>query len=166
MADFNRGNKFGGNRDRGDRGGFRGGNSGGFRGRDDREPKQMFPATCDNCHKQCEVPFKPNGSKPVYCKDCFNEMRDETGDRPERSERPARREFSMDSAPKHNNSNEIQELKKEITALNSKVDRILSILNAPVKGKVLDAEMEAPKEVTPVKAAKAPAKSKTVKKKK
>ncbi|MDD5438302.1 MAG: hypothetical protein PHC70_04105, partial [Patescibacteria group bacterium] len=31
----------------------------------------MFPATCDKCHERCEVPFKPNGSKPVYCSNCF-----------------------------------------------------------------------------------------------
>lgn len=31
----------------------------------------MHKATCANCGKICEVPFKPTGSKPVYCRDCF-----------------------------------------------------------------------------------------------
>jgi CxxC-x17-CxxC domain-containing protein len=31
----------------------------------------MHAATCANCGKACEVPFKPAGDKPVYCKDCF-----------------------------------------------------------------------------------------------
>src|SRR6185369_15703723 len=32
---------------------------------------QLYQATCANCGKACEVPFKPNGSKPVLCRDCF-----------------------------------------------------------------------------------------------
>ena len=31
----------------------------------------MHKATCDDCGKQCEVPFKPTGSKPIFCSDCF-----------------------------------------------------------------------------------------------
>lgn len=41
-------------------------------------PREMYQAKCNSCHKMCEVPFKPNGKKPVFCKDCFS--RD--GDRP------------------------------------------------------------------------------------
>ena len=42
---------------------------------------EMFKATCANCGKSCEVPFKPNGSKPVLCRDCFrgNEGADSRG---------------------------------------------------------------------------------------
>jgi CxxC-x17-CxxC domain-containing protein len=44
----------------------------GFRGGDDRfEKPRLFEATCAGCGKTCQVPFKPNGSKPVYCRDCF-----------------------------------------------------------------------------------------------
>jgi len=35
------------------------------------DDKPMFKAVCDSCHTSCEVPFRPNGEKPVYCKDCF-----------------------------------------------------------------------------------------------
>ena len=61
MADFNRDNRSGGNRsyskprfnnDRGDR-------------------PEMHQATCASCGKPCEVPFRPNGSRPVLCRDCF-----------------------------------------------------------------------------------------------
>jgi len=31
----------------------------------------MHKATCDKCNKKCEVPFKPSGSKPIFCRDCF-----------------------------------------------------------------------------------------------
>jgi len=45
----------------------RGGDRGGY-GNTQRE---MFPAICAECGKSTMVPFKPNGDKPVYCKDCF-----------------------------------------------------------------------------------------------
>lgn len=76
MGNFNRGNDRG--FDRGDRGGFRG-NKGGYGNKRsfDRPPVQMHDATCDDCGKSCEVPFRPTGEKPVYCRDCF----DKRGDR-------------------------------------------------------------------------------------
>ncbi len=33
--------------------------------------RQMYDVTCDQCGTQTQVPFKPNGAKPVYCRDCF-----------------------------------------------------------------------------------------------
>lgn len=48
-----------------------GGHSGG-RDRDfRRERPQMFEAVCSKCGKDCQVPFRPTGSKPVLCNDCF-----------------------------------------------------------------------------------------------
>ena len=26
---------------------------------------------CAECSKECEIPFKPSGDRPVYCKECF-----------------------------------------------------------------------------------------------
>ena len=40
-------------------------------GNRDRERPQMYEATCSDCGKKCEVPFKPTGDKPVYCSQCF-----------------------------------------------------------------------------------------------
>jgi CxxC-x17-CxxC domain-containing protein len=37
--------------------------------------REMFTATCDSCGGQARVPFKPTGSKPVYCSDCFSTRR-------------------------------------------------------------------------------------------
>ncbi len=64
---------FGGSdRDGGGRdGGFRGPRRGGF----DR-PREMHKATCAECKKECEVPFKPTEGRPVYCKDCFENKRE------------------------------------------------------------------------------------------
>ena len=33
--------------------------------------REMHKATCADCGKECEVPFKPTSSKPIYCSDCF-----------------------------------------------------------------------------------------------
>ncbi|MBW3021360.1 hypothetical protein KY328_00410 [Candidatus Woesearchaeota archaeon] len=27
--------------------------------------------TCSSCGTECEVPFRPTSTKPVYCDDCF-----------------------------------------------------------------------------------------------
>lgn len=32
---------------------------------------QMHQAVCDECGRDCEVPFKPSSGKPIYCSDCF-----------------------------------------------------------------------------------------------
>ena len=34
-------------------------------------PREMHKATCADCGKECEVPFKPQEGKPVYCRDCY-----------------------------------------------------------------------------------------------
>lgn len=39
--------------------------AGGFRERG------FTKAICAQCNKECEVPFKPSGDRPVYCQDCF-----------------------------------------------------------------------------------------------
>ena len=40
-------------------------------GRFDGPPREMHKVTCAECGKETEVPFKPDGSRPVYCRDCF-----------------------------------------------------------------------------------------------
>lgn len=39
--------------------------------RRDFGPREMHKATCADCGKECEVPFKPTEGRPVYCRDCF-----------------------------------------------------------------------------------------------
>ena len=55
-------------------GGYGGGGGGGGGGYRDR-PREMFSATCSNCGKEAQVPFRPTSGKPVYCSDCFRSMR-------------------------------------------------------------------------------------------
>ncbi len=33
--------------------------------------RQMFKVTCSECGQEAEVPFKPDGNRPVYCRDCY-----------------------------------------------------------------------------------------------
>lgn len=33
--------------------------------------KPMFQAVCVECKKNCEVPFRPSGERPTYCKECY-----------------------------------------------------------------------------------------------
>ncbi|MEI8361175.1 MAG: CxxC-x17-CxxC domain-containing protein [bacterium] len=60
------------------RGGSDRSESRGFRGgRDSRDSqarsfdRPMYKATCSDCGKACEVPFRPTGEKPVLCSYCF-----------------------------------------------------------------------------------------------
>lgn len=49
-----------------------GGGRGGYGGGGQR---QMYDAVCAGCGIQTQVPFQPTGSKPVYCRDCFQQSR-------------------------------------------------------------------------------------------
>lgn len=130
------------NRDRNQGGGGRsfGGGGGRFDNRrQDRGPVQMHPATCSNCGKACEVPFKPTGAKPVLCNDCFRasggpDRRDDRGgrgfDRP-RFDKPRFEPRGNDRPtppppPPH----------KEFEAINHKLDKILGILMATTEAEV------------------------------
>ena len=37
----------------------------------DKLGREMYKAKCADCGKDCEVPFKPSGDRPVYCRDCY-----------------------------------------------------------------------------------------------
>jgi|EPASupsiteSAE347_1022098.scaffolds.fasta_scaffold01187_13 CxxC-x17-CxxC domain-containing protein len=60
------------------------GPSGSFRrdrgGRDNFRERSFTKAICAECHTECEVPFKPTGDRPVYCKDCFSKRQEGAGE--------------------------------------------------------------------------------------
>jgi CxxC-x17-CxxC domain-containing protein len=133
------GNRHGGNSYGGGRGPGGGGNRGGFGGGFNNRPS--FPARCNECGNNCTVPFKPNGSKPVLCRDCFRNAGDNKQQTFQRRgtfehahERPRRRPSGP--APVG------PSLKSEIQAINHKLDQILSILNNVV---VEEIEEDTPK---------------------
>jgi len=106
----------------------RGGNDSWQRNDDRGSRPSMHRAVCDQCHESCQVPFKPNGSKPVLCSDCFSKdgggssssYNDKRGGRSNSYERPAYR-----STPRAGSD----DLAKQLKMLNRKVDQILEILS-------------------------------------
>jgi len=34
----------------------------------------MHQAICSQCGKDCQVPFRPTGDKPIYCSDCYEKL--------------------------------------------------------------------------------------------
>lgn len=114
MPDFRQKNYSGGNRNfRGDRGNFRDRDRGNRNYNDRDGNKEMFDAVCDDCGRNCRVPFQPTSGKPIYCSDCFRDKRDS-------DERPSRGNFNTPQSSANSS--------KDLSALNSKLDKIISLL--------------------------------------
>ncbi len=111
MNNYNRNNRSGGGR-------FGGG--GNFRRRDSGR-RQMHEAVCDKCGRNCEVPFRPSGEKPIYCSNCF-EGKDGGLKRSERS----------DFGKRDNTSKQLLE---QVSSLNEKLDRIIAVIESKVEDK-------------------------------
>lgn len=162
---------FGGDRDFGDR------NSDG---------PEMHQTVCDGCGDECEVPFKPNGRKPVYCRSCFKKQEGDEGgferrserrdfDRPRYDERPRYEDKPRFEKPRFEKPQATENNKAQFEMLNFKMDLIIKALQQmgmatsaikPVKE--AKAEKETPKEeaveATPeVKKEKAPKAAKAAK---
>ncbi|KKP56485.1 MAG: hypothetical protein UR49_C0014G0001, partial [candidate division WS6 bacterium GW2011_GWF2_33_92] len=115
------------------------------RGRD--SDKQMFSAVCDDCGKDCEVPFRPSGDKPIYCSRCFE-------NRGNSHEGEGKREVS---SSRTENGCDHSEQKKQFELLNAKLDQILL---------ALEKKTRTVKKVEPIELTEVVKKTKTVKAKK
>ena len=63
-----------------DGGRFRHSGRGGGERYEGRPRERSFTrAVCAECGKECELPFKPTGDRPVYCRDCFSARKDSRG---------------------------------------------------------------------------------------
>ncbi len=129
MGNFQGGGNRGG-------GGFRGGNRGGRpsygdnRGGDRREVT-MHKAVCDECQKDCQVPFRPSSDKPIYCNDCFSNKREDQPRRDYGNDRGPRKDFSNRSNRGASFSKPVpaqDDLKNQFRELNVKLDRLLSAI--------------------------------------
>jgi CxxC-x17-CxxC domain-containing protein len=68
--------------ERGEGGGY---SSGGYSaGGYDRPRREMHPAVCAQCGAETQVPFVPRGDRPVYCSNCYDQVRGVSGYRSER----------------------------------------------------------------------------------
>ncbi len=178
MGDFKQRGGFGGGNGggfkRGGFGGSGGASSGGFGGDRPRfggrpggkdfRNTQMFSATCAECNKPCEVPFRPNGEKPVYCNYCFGKNKASAGYSSTPSHSTPASRPSFDGGPKADNS-QIADLKKQLNTINTKLDTLIEKLSgtssSSKKIEAVEVKAEAPVEAKkPVKAKKAAAKKK------
>lgn len=118
------GGRFGGGR-----GGDRGGSRGGF-----REKPAMHKAVCDECGKDCEVPFRPSNDKPIFCDACFGGKRE--------GSRNESRSSSRSSAP-------VADFSKQFLEINDKLNKLISLLE---KSSAVEVEVknEAEKEIKKV----------------
>ena len=129
MADYNRRNRSGG------------GNHNFGKPRFNNDRQEMYSATCANCGKQCEVPFRPTGNKPVLCRDCFQNTRGADSRRPERGSF-GRSQFNREDNQSRPN------YQVQFDALNAKMDKILSLLTpqpatvAPLEPEISDQTIE------------------------
>lgn len=37
--------------------------------------REIFTTTCARCGKEAKVPFQPSNDRPVYCSECYAEMK-------------------------------------------------------------------------------------------
>ena len=111
-----------------------GGRNFGRRSFGDRGDRQMHRATCSDCGKECQVPFKPTGSKPVFCSECF-EKKGGGAD----SKRFADRN---DRQPQNN---------AQLEAINIKLGKILAILESTSVKPAEKAKLEKEIEIQPEK---------------
>ena len=139
MNNFDKGKRFGGGGKKfGGSGRSFGGDRGGrsFGGGRDRGNVEMHKAICDECKKNCEVPFRPTAGKPVLCSDCFKSKK---GDSFQGSRDGGNRDFGRrDSRPRFDDrkpfqndasNKDTQNYKSQFEMLNTKLDKILKALN-------------------------------------
>ncbi len=93
---------------------------------DNREPKRLFQAVCSQCGKDCEVPFRPSGDKPVYCRDCFMKQPYVPGRNSNGNDGP--RPQDSHRADPHDDA--IRGIVNRLGGLEVKMDRILTLLAA------------------------------------
>jgi len=62
--------------------------------------RTLHKAICADCNKECEVPFRPSGDRPVYCKECFSKRKAGSSFKPSTDNRP-RQEELIQERPSH-----------------------------------------------------------------
>jgi CxxC-x17-CxxC domain-containing protein len=85
----------------------------------------MYNAICSECEAPCEVPFRPSGNKPVYCRKCFVKGGEiKGGPRNYDSYRDSRRESPKEPPRDYS--------KEQFEKLNNKLDKILKLLTPAI----------------------------------
>jgi CxxC-x17-CxxC domain-containing protein len=77
-------------------GGRRDERSGGGKFGDRPREKRFNEAICSECGKKCELPFKPTGDRPVYCRECFAARNDSGSFKGNFDHKPREENFSRE----------------------------------------------------------------------
>ena len=86
----------------------------------------MHEAVCNKCGKRCEVPFRPTGEKPVYCRDCFAGNTSSGQERFGNREHRERRDFTVSAPLNAPHSAFGNEIKKQLEEVNARLERLIS----------------------------------------
>ena len=108
MNDFKRHDRFGGKQ-----------SAGGF----NRPRATMHDATCATCGASCQVPFRPTGERPVYCRNCFTGTTSAPHQAAGRREYP-KRPFPTMPAPQAPDPR-IDDVLRQLVKVQDKLERIL-----------------------------------------
>jgi CxxC-x17-CxxC domain-containing protein len=118
-----------------------------FCDRHDRS-RQLYKVTCDECGKECQVPFRPTAGKPIYCDDCFGKKK------------------GMKS---NYSTNEITEkykkMENQMNLMHTKLDQILNFLQPVDEKKIISEEPKKKEDKKVKKSQKNPEKTSSKKKK-
>lgn len=92
--------------------------------------RELFSATCADCGRRCEVPFRPAAGKPVYCRECFAKRRGEGSPRepvraPAQTGNAPRPQSGTPAKPQAAPPVQFAELKRELDVMNAKLDTLL-----------------------------------------
>ena len=106
----------------------------------DKKDVTLYKATCTTCGAACEVPFRPDGSKPVLCRDCFaaknaaptNSYNREKFTANELVGRKPERSFAAPVAPRPASTDKAEYalLAKQLLVVETKVNQILELIKA------------------------------------
>lgn len=96
----------------------------------DRGELTLFPAVCDDCGKDCMVPFRPSNNKPIFCSDCFEKQ--QGGERGERFER---RDYGRDRDERpsfrreeRSSGGDTSNIQRQLDDINNKLYKIMKML--------------------------------------
>ena len=102
------GSKFGGRSPRGSK--FSGGSKFGGRG-------EKYDAVCSKCGEDCQVPFKPTNTKPIYCDNCYSQ------------DGPSDKGFTESNKGFTESNKGFTEINNRLEYLEKKIDKILELLD-------------------------------------
>lgn len=85
---------------------------------------ETHKTNCSECGAMCEVPFRPNGKKPVYCRNCYKGKATTTSFTGQPF--PSSRESSHEGAIAN-------DLNKQFSILGTKIDRLTAAIEAQTR---------------------------------